>query len=106
MAQVPATRPMHYRISPRVQRAIELLVTGEAPTITAAAAAVGMVREALSKALNKPHVATYMQERIQRSLKVSAVKAVARLDALLTSENAMVSLRSAQFCLGAGMGVT
>jgi hypothetical protein len=63
-----------YRVSARLQRALLLLASGEAASIKDAAAAVGMTREAISKALKKVSVQTFMREQIMASLNISAMK--------------------------------
>jgi hypothetical protein len=45
------------RISKRVRRAIDLMVSGECKKICDAAEHVGLARESLSRALSTPHVA-------------------------------------------------
>jgi hypothetical protein len=47
------------RISDKVRRALQLLATGKCKQITDAAAEVGMARESLTRALDRPHVIDY-----------------------------------------------
>ena len=49
------------RISKKVTAAIDKMVSGECKKISDAAAAVGLARESLSRALSKPHVAELMR---------------------------------------------
>jgi hypothetical protein len=67
LAKLPRGDKKH-RIGKRVVDAIELLVLGTAPTIQAAADAVGMSRPGLSKALSRDYVRAYRERRLARAL--------------------------------------
>lgn len=94
-----------YRVSARLQRALLLLASGEAASIKDAAAAVGMTREAISKALKKVSVQTFMREQIMASLNISAMKAAKRMDELLHSPNEMVGFQASRFALAVGADI-
>jgi DNA-binding phage protein len=49
------------------------MVTGECRDITTAADKAGMSRESLSRALNKPHVAELLRQKVQRHLALHGV---------------------------------
>jgi hypothetical protein len=88
------------RVSKRVKDAIEALVTGQAKTITAAAEKVGMARESLGRALDRPHVAELMRTRTIRRLAQASARAGAVKEELLDSENELVRDRASSFILG------
>jgi hypothetical protein len=66
--QLPTIPDKRRRITHKVRKAIGAMVAGEAKTITDAAEKAGLSREHLSRELSKPHVATYLQEKVARSL--------------------------------------
>jgi hypothetical protein len=92
-------------IGPRLFKAIEALVVGERCTIKDAAAFAGLTREALSKALAKPHVQAHMRKRIQQVLRVGAAVAGNRMVELLHSPNEMVGFNASRFLLATGAGI-
>jgi hypothetical protein len=94
-----AERPAK-RISKRGTTAIDLMVSGECKTIAAAAGAGGLARESLSRALNKPHVAAHMQQKVVRFLAMASARAGATKVELLDSDNEMVRDRASTFVLG------
>ena len=51
------------------------MVSGECKKITEAAKKVGLARESLSKALNKPHIAEQMRTKVVRSLALASARA-------------------------------
>jgi hypothetical protein len=63
-----------YRVSKKVQAAIDLMVSGQCKKISDAAEKVGLARESLSRALNKPHVSALMLQKVQRSLAMAAAR--------------------------------
>jgi hypothetical protein len=94
-----ATMPAR-RISKKVQTAIEAMVSGESKTIADAAAKAGLARESLSRALNTPHVAAHLHQRVVRTLAIAAAKAEATKVDLLDSDNAVARDRASSFILG------
>jgi hypothetical protein len=93
-------------VSPLVMAAIELLATRECTTKTDAAARVGMTREGLSKALKKPHVIAYMQQRIVEGLGLSAVRAERRVAEIMENDsNLMAAFNATRFALAVGAGI-
>jgi hypothetical protein len=95
-----------YTVGPRLRIAIEAMATGQAKTITEAAAAANLTREALSKALRRESVRGYMRSVIMETLGVGAVRAGRKvLELLEDAENSMVQLGAAKLLLGVGAGV-
>ena len=88
------------RISKKVRVAIEAMVTGESKTIADAATKAGLARESLSRALNTPHVAAHLHQRVVRTLAIAAAKAGTTKVDLLDSDNAMARDRASSFILG------
>jgi hypothetical protein len=101
----PAKRERAKSLGPRLVKAIEALVSGEHRTIKNAAGFAGLTREALSKALAKPHVQAHMRERIQQVLRVGAAVAGSRMVELLRSPNEMVGFNASRFLLATGAGI-
>lgn len=88
-----------YRISAPVMRAIVLLTDGTTKTLTETAKQVGMTREGLSKALQRPSVQEALRKRIVSVLGAGAAAASARLIELLSSDNGMVGFQSSKLLL-------
>jgi hypothetical protein len=87
-------------VTPKVRRAILLFVNGDCKQITEAAERVGLARESLSKALDRPHVVAYLQQRTRKRLEILAARAGAVKGELLDSDNEMVRDRASSFVLG------
>jgi hypothetical protein len=90
------------RISKKVARAIDLMVSGECKKITEAAEKVGMARESLSRALSTPHVAEHLRQKVLRHLAIAAAAARAgatKVD-LLDSDSEIARDRASSFVLG------
>ena len=87
------------RISRKVQAAIDAMVSGDCKNITAAAEKVGLARESLSRALNKPHIAEFTRQKVIRALALASVRAGAVKQELLDCDNAMVRDRASSFVL-------
>jgi hypothetical protein len=92
--------PVPRRIGDKVRRAIHLLVSGECKKITEAAEKVGMARESLGRALDKPHVSEFLRQKVLRHLATQAARAGAVKSELLDSDNEMVRDRASTFVLG------
>jgi hypothetical protein len=88
------------RISKKVSRAIDLMVSGECKQIKEAAEKVGLARESLSRALSTPHVAEHLRTKVLRSLAMAAARAGAVKVDLLDSDNAIARDRASSFVLG------
>ena len=88
------------RITEKVRRAVHLLVAGDCKTITEAAARAGLARESLGRALDKPHVAKFLRDKVVRHLATQAARAGAVKGELLDSDNEMVRDRASTFVLG------
>ena len=65
--------------TPKIRKAIELLVMSPSITITDAANQVGLSREHLSKSLKMPHVKAALIARAQSELPLYAVQAPGRI---------------------------
>jgi len=88
------------RISKKVQIAIDAMVSGESKTIADAAAKAGLARESLSRALNTPHVAAHLHQRVVRTLAIAAAKAGSTKVDLLDSDSEIARDRASSFILG------
>jgi hypothetical protein len=88
------------RITEKVRRAVHFLVLGECKTVTEAAARAGLARESLGRALDKPHVAKFLRDKVVRHLATQAARAGAVKGELLDSDNEMVRDRASTFVLG------
>src|SRR5205823_13217753 len=88
------------RISKRVRRAIDLMVSGECKKICDAAQQVGLARESLSRALSTPHVAEHLRQKVIRHLSIAAARAGYVKGELLDSDSEIVRDRASTFVLG------
>jgi hypothetical protein len=78
--QLPAKAPKKERPLPRkISQAVEMLVNGEKKTITAAAQALGLTREHLSKSLRTPRAQVFIEQRTREILSASRMPAAATL---------------------------
>jgi hypothetical protein len=98
----PPTEPINkaLRITNKVRRAIDGMVNGECKLIKDAAAYGGLDPASLSRALDKPHVAAYLRQRVLKRLGIAAARAGATKIELLDSLNELVRDRSSSFVLG------
>ena len=106
-APVPTTAPEpKRRLIPRpVRDAIELIATGRAKTIEAAAQRIGWERSRLSKWLSRPECIAAAKERAAKAVAVGALRSGARLGELVESESAKVAMEATKFSLqAAGIG--
>ena len=97
-------KPKAPRISSKVKAAIDIMVSGDAKTITDAAAAAGLSREHLSRELSRPHVTEHLHQKVKRAIATGAARAGVTKLALLDSPNEMVRDRASSFVLG-GAGI-
>lgn len=67
------------KVTPKMNKAIELLVTDPKLTIKEAAAQAGLTREHLSKSLKLPHVKAALIDRARAELPLHALQAPARI---------------------------
>jgi hypothetical protein len=78
--QLPAKVPKKERPLPRrISQAVEGLCTGQYRTITAAAEALGLTREHLSKSLRTPRAQVFIEQRTREILSASRMPAAATL---------------------------
>src|SRR5882672_7932531 len=94
-AAIPAKR-----ISAKVRRGIEALVTGDCKTIKEAGEKAGLSREHFTRELSKPHIAEHLRQRVLKTLAIQAARAGAVKGELLDSQNEMVRDRASSFVLG------
>jgi hypothetical protein len=90
----------HKRISAKVRRAIDAMVSGDCKKISEAAEKVGLARESLSRALSTPHVAQHLREKVLRHLAIAAARACAVKGELLDSDSEIARDRASSFILG------
>jgi hypothetical protein len=88
------------RITNKVRRAIDGMVNGDCKLIKDAAQHGGLDPASLSRALDKPHVAAYLRQRVLKRLGIAAARAGATKVELLDSANELVRDRSSTFVLG------
>lgn len=88
------------RITPRLERAVQALIDGEADTNPKAAEIAGLNERSFRKALNKPHVQEFIRSRIRsRFSTVTAIKAARVVDHLQAAESEYVRLDAAKHAL-------
>jgi hypothetical protein len=96
----------NYAVSPRLQRALAMLASGEAKTQAEACAAAGLTARALQLALKRPSVRDYMRTEILASLGLTATRAARLLaEVVEQSDNAMASYHASKFALAVGANV-
>lgn len=87
------------RISPRVKRAIELIVTGQCKTQKAAAEQVGITPEHLCHELKKPQAEVFYEQRSRETIARAKMRASRRLEELLDAGSEHVSLDASKHVL-------
>jgi hypothetical protein len=98
-AATPAITKKKDRISPRIKRAIDLLVTGECKFQKDAAAAVGMTQEHLCRELKKPHIGAFADQRARETIASLKLRATGRLGELIRAASEHVSLDATKHTL-------
>jgi hypothetical protein len=88
------------RITDKVRRAIDLLVSGNCKKTCDAAARVGLAPETLYRALAKPHVTEHLRQKVLRHLAIHAARAGSTKVELLDSDSEIARDRASSFVLG------
>jgi hypothetical protein len=98
----PPAEPVNkaLRITNKVRRAVDLMVSGSCKKICEAADRVGLAPETLFRALNKAARRRILRQRVLRHLAIAAARAGAVKGELLDSDNEMVRDRASTFVLG------
>ena len=87
------------RVTAAMRKVITLLLDGECRTVKAAGARAGLTPEYLSRALRKPHIRAYLDERTRASLDEGKTIAAARLRELIHAKSEHVSFDAAKHTL-------
>ena len=90
------------RIPPRIRRAIDALVFGEAKTQKDAAALAGMNADHLCRQLKNPQIEAFYEQRVRQSISRMRMRAGARIGELLDAASEHVSLDAAKHVLAIG----
>jgi hypothetical protein len=98
-AVAPPKSGKRVRLSPRVRRAIELIVTGECKTQKAAAEQVGITPEHLCHELKKPQAEVFYEQRSRETISRAKMRASRRLEELLDASSEHVSLDASKHVL-------
>ena len=98
--QLPAVAEKPRRITHKVRRSIDALVAGDARRSLTPPAPAGLSREHLSRELSKPHVATFLQQKVSRALAMASARAGATKVELLDSPSEHVRNQASSFVLG------
>jgi tyrosine-protein phosphatase YwqE len=99
IAPIAAKPAKKERISKRLAQAIDLLAKGRAITQKAAAEAVGMNAEHLSRSLKKEHVRVFLAQRMRSTIALGALRASERVIELVDADSEHVSLDAARHVL-------
>jgi hypothetical protein len=98
-AQKPAKQP---RISARIRRVAELVITGECSTVKAAAERVGIHPDYAYRELKKPQVQVFIDQRARQTIAAGTMRASARLLSLIDASSEHVSLDATKHVLAIG----
>jgi ParB-like chromosome segregation protein Spo0J len=97
---LPAPKERARRVPPKIREAIDRVLSGRSKSWSAAAKAVGLSREYVSRSLSLPHVAEFLRQKAARQVAVSSGRAAARLSQLIDSARSEhVALQASQFSL-------
>lgn len=97
IAQKPA-KPA--RISARIRRVAELVITGECATVKAACERVGIHPDYAYRELKKPQVQVFCEQRARQTIAAGTMRASARLIGLIDASSEHVSLDASKHVLG------
>ena len=87
------------RVTPKMRKAVRLLLDGSCRTLKAAAERVGVSAEYLSRALRQPHVLQYVDEQARVQLATGKMLASARLLELIHAQSEHVSFDASAHAL-------
>ncbi len=87
------------RISPRIRTVIDLLVSGECATMTAAAARANLHFDHVRRELKKPPVRVFMERRARETIAAGMMRASARLNQLVDASSEHVSFDATKHVL-------
>jgi hypothetical protein len=87
-------RPQKERISRRLRHALDLLASGDMRNIKDAADKAGLCREHLSRSMRKSHIQAFIAQRTREILTRAQLRASRRLEELIDSDSANVSLHA------------
>ena len=87
------------RISPRIRRAIDALVFGEAKTQKEAARIAGLNNEHLCRELKKPQIEAFYAQRVRLLMRRAQMRAGSRIVSLLDAASEHVSLDASKHVL-------
>lgn len=88
------------RISKRLAKAIQLIITGACSTQKAAAERAGLNESYFSEALQKPHVQVFVARQTRSTIASGQMRAGARLISLIDAGSEHVSLDASKHVLG------
>ena len=80
------------RISKRIRSVVDLIVSGQCKTITAASERIGLAYDYVRRELKKPSVRVFIERRSRETLAAGTMRASARLLELLDAGSEHVSL--------------
>jgi hypothetical protein len=80
------------RISKRIRSVVDLIVSGQCKTITAASERIGLAYDYVRRELKKPSVRVFIERRSRETLAAGTMRASARLIELLDAGSEHVSL--------------
>lgn len=101
-AQNAPVQPTERPLSRKVRQALDLLAAGKAATQKAAAEAVGIVPETLSRALQKSAAQVFMTQRARQTIAIASMRASERVVELIDASSEHVSLDAAKHVLAIG----
>ena len=87
------------RVTPKVRRAVRLLLDGSCRTLKAAAERVGVSPEYISRALRQPHVLNFVDEQARAQLATGKMLATSRLLELIHAQSEHVSFDASAHAL-------
>ena len=90
----------HYRMSPRLLRALEALASGGVDTLGQAAEVAGLTERAVRYAIKKENVRAWLREHVATTFAAGQLAASRTMLGLLQSENSMSQFRAAAWIFG------
>lgn len=98
----PAIQPRERRLTRKARQALDLLATRKAATQKAAAEAVGLAPETLSRILKTSSAQVFLEQRARQTIAVASARASERLVELVDASSEHVSLDASKHVLAIG----
>src|ERR1700722_6320160 len=99
MTDTTLPAPRKRSIPKKIKAACDAIISGQAKTVTDAAALAGISREYLSRQLGEPHVQEHLRQKAARNVAIASGRASARIGELIDAGSEHVSFDASKHVL-------